>query len=150
MFEGLGLNAFAWGALSAFSLPLGALLGIWLKPKQAINSAFMAFGAGALLFALTIELFGHVPHHAENHGITALFVAIISAVLGGLLFDGLNTILNGHGAFLRKSSQAKRFVRVAKIKRSKQLFTEFKKIAILKDISDTHLLELVISAQPKK
>jgi zinc transporter ZupT len=78
----LGATAFSWGTFSAVSLPLGAFLGIWLNPRREVNSAFMAFGAGALLFALTIELFGHVPHHVEEHRASVLIVTLSGAVIG--------------------------------------------------------------------
>lgn len=107
MFESI-VQAFGWGAFSALSLPLGAALGLMLKPKQKLNSAFMAFGAGALLFALTIELFGHIPHHVQEHGMGSLYASLAGAILGGILFEFLNTILNDRGAFLRKFSQIKR------------------------------------------
>jgi hypothetical protein len=44
--------AFLFGGLSALSLPLGAALGIWLRPGLRVTAAVMAFGAGSLLCAL--------------------------------------------------------------------------------------------------
>ena len=49
------LLAAFWGAVSAVSLPIGAALGPALKPSKRVTSAMMAFGGGALLFALTVE-----------------------------------------------------------------------------------------------
>ena len=48
------LLALGWGLLSAVSLPAGAFIGLWSRPKERVTSALMAFGGGALLFALTI------------------------------------------------------------------------------------------------
>lgn len=93
----MATQAFLWGIISAISLPLGALLGLLWRPGSRISSAFMAFGAGALLFALSIELLGHVPHFVEEYGLNALAVAIA----GGAIFDVLNQLLNNRGAFLR-------------------------------------------------
>ena len=106
----LGMNAFSWGIISAVSLPIGAAIGMWWRPKRKINSALMAFGAGALLFALTIELFGHVPHHVEAHGWPSFWAATIGAISGGILFDLLNKVLNDRGAFLRNLSTARRYI----------------------------------------
>lgn len=50
------LLALIWGAISAVSLPIGAVLGMWLKPRNVIVAGFMAFGGGALLAALTLDL----------------------------------------------------------------------------------------------
>ena len=60
------LQGLTWGLLSAASLPLGAALGLWGKPSRRLTSALMAFGGGALLFALAIELFGHALHAASD------------------------------------------------------------------------------------
>ncbi len=84
-------TGFFWGALSAVSLPLGALIGLWARPGDKVTSALMAFGAGALLFALTTELFGHALHVASDaHGHIIdpwlVIMTMIGAVLGGLLF----------------------------------------------------------------
>ena len=48
--------AFFFGGLSALSLPLGAIVGISLNPGLRLTAAVMAFGAGALLCALALEL----------------------------------------------------------------------------------------------
>ncbi len=143
MFDSVILNAAFRGALSAVSLPLGALLGIWWRPPQKINSAFMAFGAGALLFALTIELFGHTPHNVESHGMFALFVTLGGALCGGLLFDLLNSILNDKGAFLRKLSQAKNYVSNLKHKRAEELLNELSKIKVLQGLSPEAMAQLL-------
>lgn len=42
------LFAFWYGSLSAVSLPLGALLELWLRPSGKWTSSLMAFGAGAV------------------------------------------------------------------------------------------------------
>lgn len=143
----LGMSAFGWGIFSAISLPLGAFLGMWLKPNQKISSASMAFGAGALIFALTIELFSHVPQHVEEHGKAVLWVAIVGAVLGGLLFDGLNSILNNKGAFLRKFSSAKKYVAHLKLKRTKKMIKELSEVEILRVIPPDKMGGLVHSVE---
>jgi zinc transporter ZupT len=110
-----------YGIISAIALPIGAFLGLWLRPGRKINSVFMAFGGGALLFALTIELFGHVPHHVESHGKGVIWVVFICAAVGGMMFSGLNAILNNYGAFMRRFSSARNFMERIKYKRSEIL-----------------------------
>ena len=139
----LGTEAFLWGVASAISLPLGATLGLLWRPKRRINSVFMAFGAGALIFALTIELFGHVPHHVEEHGYGALVAAIVGAIAGGLLFDGLNQLLNNYGAFLRHLGNARNYVTRLKILRTQRLVKELRIIKILCYMTPTHMGQLV-------
>ena len=127
-----GGTAFLWGGLSASSLIIGAAMGLWLTPRRKFNAIFMAFGAGALLFALTIELFGHVPHHVEEHGMASLVSALCGAILGGLLFDSLNSILNDKGAFLRNLSTARQYIGHLKISRKNKMIEELSKIEVLR------------------
>jgi len=139
----LGTTAFFWGSFSALSLLLGAAIGLWLKPTRKINAVFMAFGAGALLFALTIELFGHVPHHVEKHGMNSLVSAICGAVLGGILFDFLNSILNNKGAFLRNLSTARQYIGYLKISRKNKMVEELAKIEVLRYLPPKKMATLV-------
>ena len=44
------------GAISAFSLPLGSVVGLRTKLKPNTISVLAAFGAGALLAALAVEI----------------------------------------------------------------------------------------------
>ncbi len=92
------ITAFWWGGISAVSLPLGALLGLWLRPSTKWTSSLMSFGAGALLAALTLVL---VQTSLAKAGFWPLGAGCIA---GALLFMGLNSILNSQGAFLRKMS----------------------------------------------
>jgi len=138
-----GLEAFNWGIISAVSLPLGAFLGLWLRPRLKINSACMAFGAGALLFALSIELFGHVPEQVLEHGTGVLWAAVIGAIIGGLLFDFLNKILNDRGAFLRSLSNARHYVLNLKLRRRSQLVHELGQIRVLEHLEPEQMGKLV-------
>jgi len=142
MFESVVFVAFLWGAFSAVSLPLGSILGLTWKPNQKINSAFMAYGAGALLFALSIELFGHVPHHVEGHGNWALVAVVLGALAGGKLFDTLNSQLNDRGAFMRKLSSAKRYVSYLKITRYKNMLEKMSRITAFRIIPPDKIADL--------
>ncbi|CAJ1329829.1 unnamed protein product, partial [Effrenium voratum] len=55
----LWVQALLFGLFSALSLPLGAILGLALAPVSAqVTSRCMAFGSGALVFAVATQLFG--------------------------------------------------------------------------------------------
>jgi ZIP family zinc transporter len=51
------LAALAWGALSASSLVIGALLGLARDWSGLLIGLVLAFGAGALISAVSFELF---------------------------------------------------------------------------------------------
>ena len=111
--------AFGWGVFSAISLPIGAILGMWLKPRNVIVAAFMAFGGGALLAALTLDLVqkGIEKQFADPHVPHAILSLSAGLVLGGLLFVALDKIINSQGGFLRKTSTA--FKHVVSLRRAR-------------------------------
>jgi zinc transporter ZupT len=102
LFHAQPAQAFWFGIISAVSLPIGAILGIWLRPPKIVVSAVMSFGAGSLIAALTLEL---VDPAFEHSGFAPLAVGL---VLGGSLFAGLNYLVNRKGGYLRKKATAVR------------------------------------------
>jgi CRP-like cAMP-binding protein len=139
----LGLTAFGWGALSAISLPLGAVLGLWLRPGRRVTSAMMAFGGGALLFALSLELFGVALHHVDQHGKMSIVVMIAGAILGGGLFDLLNQILNNRGAFVRKVSTTKKYVARLKWVAAKKVVRQLANVHIFSDLPAKEVAKII-------
>ncbi|MDX1569306.1 MAG: cyclic nucleotide-binding domain-containing protein [Xanthomonadales bacterium] len=150
MFDTVAQSALFWGFISAVSLPLGAAVGMALRPGPRINSAFMAFGAGALLFALSIELLGHVPDLVEHHGLGALFAAIAGALAGGLVFTGANRLLNDRGAFWRSWSNAHEYVARLKLMRSRELVRQLAQVPALEHLPPRLLAELVQRVDVRK
>lgn len=144
----LYLTGFFWGTVSAVSLPLGALIGLWTKPSRRITSALMSFGAGALLFALTTELFGHALAMAsDQHGAIIdpwiIVVMMISAAAGGLLFQVFNQILNKQGAFLRKGALIKRHIGREKRRQARKLFRGLSRVKVLQGLPPEEVIKLI-------
>merc|ERR1719159_1447429 len=86
-------EAALFGIISSLSLPIGAYLGQWLSPvKDYVVAAIVAFGAGALLFAVTVELYGHALHEVAHGtlGYTEMFTTVACALLGALIYLYLN------------------------------------------------------------
>ena len=69
--------------LSAVSLPLGALIGLNYDFAVDTRAAMMAFGAGALLFASALVLFGNALHHVPHSGRGPVYMMVIWALIGG-------------------------------------------------------------------
>lgn len=136
------IEAFFWGVVSAVSLPAGSILGMLWKPSHKTTSAFMAFGAGALLFALTIELFGEAIHHAQGDK-TIIYVVIFSAIAGGVCFDILNQILNSKGAFLRNLSNTKRYLTKIKLLKARKLAQKLSQIKLLGSLPPEVIAQLI-------
>ena len=90
--------AFLMGVVSAISLPLGSITAMHFRFTDRVISFLMAFGGGALLAALTLDL---VAHGIESGHFLPLGVGWM---LGGLLFIVLNNAVNDIGGFKRKVS----------------------------------------------
>lgn len=87
------LHACILATISGLSLPVGAILGILLSPVQDIVCcAWLAFGAGALLFAVTVELYGHALRELETGraGIYEMLGTIAGAFVGALFYLTVN------------------------------------------------------------
>jgi len=130
-------NAFFFGALAAASLPLGAVLGAWLRPSARLTSAVMAFGAGALLAAMSFEL---VLPALEREHFAAMAVGLI---LGCVSFVGLNHVLNGQGAFLRKAATLADYARGVKRRKVEEALDELSKVDILRSLPPEEAQALV-------
>jgi len=86
-------EALLFGIISSLSLPIGAFLGQWLSPVDDTNvAAIVAFGAGALLFAVTVELYGHALHELAHGslGYIEMCTTICCAMIGAYLYLWLN------------------------------------------------------------
>mmetsp|Transcript_48442 Transcript_48442/g.139302 ORF Transcript_48442/g.139302 Transcript_48442/m.139302 type:complete len:786 (-) Transcript_48442:197-2554(-) len=110
-------ESFYWGLISALSLNIGSIIGVSCLPSKKVRAILMAFGGGALLFALSIELFGRVLNKAAADDTTApVWVMEGTAVIGGCFFAFLNYALNKFGADFRKESTSKsRFARLRRM-----------------------------------
>lgn len=100
----LALQALGYGFLSALSMPIGAIIGIVFAPiPEAVTAHAMAFGAGALVYAVSTELFGEalfelkfhrhrgehhvrVCHEACQHEFTDMLTQSFCAVLGAVAY----------------------------------------------------------------
>ncbi len=120
--------AFFYGALAAASLPLGALIGTWVRPSPRVTSSVMAFGAGALLAAVSFELV--LPALDREH-FTFLGTGLI---LGCVVFVGLNHMLNEYGAFLRKAATLGKYARRFRQRKVKATLEELAKVDIVRSL----------------
>lgn len=144
------------GALSAVSLPLGSLVGLHTNPRPLFISILAAFGAGALIAALSVELVAPtvaaLDHQApaSPHGapLTNFFALVVGAVLGGILFVVLDQVVNAHGGFLRKTTTAIAFFQTSKRRRLQKLLKDLPKFPFLQQVPSDHINVLVAHVLP--
>jgi zinc transporter ZupT len=89
--------AFFLAVLSGLSLPVGAMLGVKLKPHDTTIARWIAIGAGALLFAVAVELYGHSIHsysagHTEKG---PMIILLAMSLFGSYLFTYLAQAFEG-------------------------------------------------------
>lgn len=148
------LEALGWGLFSAFSLVLGAGIGIVRLPSKVVRASLMAFGGGALIEALSIELFAHIiatarggghGDHGGKEDKSIVFLALASAVGGGLLFAGLDRALSSHGAFLRKAATVHAYVGRLRYALLRRLIGRLRRVPMFEVLTDQELLRLARS-----
>lgn len=146
------------GALSAVSLPMGSLVALRTNPRPQFISILAAFGAGALIAALSVELVAptvfalHQEVGTSHHGdpFTHFFALLIGAVLGGILFVILDQLVNAHGGFLRKTSTSIAYFRIAERERQEKLVEELSQLPLLQNVSAQHVNALVSMVRPMR
>lgn len=133
-------TAFCFGLLSACSLPLGAITSFFWMPAERVVAVLMAFGAGALLAALTIDLVA--PTVGEQD-----FVWLsLGCVVGGLLFLCLNQMVNDFGGFLRKVGTTINYLRQEQHSRFRKLLYHLHRLEALGDLSKEQINDLASQA----
>jgi len=104
--------ALVLGGISAVSLPLGSLVGLKLRFPPRYIAILAAFGAGALIAALSVELVAptalalteHNNAGSSQHAHAHFYAMLAGGVIGGLLFVALDAVVNNKGGYLRKTS----------------------------------------------
>lgn len=133
----LWLQALLFGLFSALSLPLGALLGLAFKPSDRVTAKWMAFGAGALVFAVATQLYGDtlfklLVYSPDDFGGARdckrlcktfwwhVILQVGSGLLGALIYRMLNRLIprciqhRSHGSFIQTPDVGTRMREVAR------------------------------------
>jgi len=89
--------AFVLALISGLSLPLGAALGVKLRPHDTTIARWIAIGAGALLFAVSVELYGHSIHSftAGHTELVPMIILLVTSLAGSYLFTYLSRLWEG-------------------------------------------------------
>ncbi len=148
--------AVALGCISAVSLPLGSWVGIQARPRPQIISTLAAFGAGALIAALTVELVSptlfalEAPGGATHHGdpLRNFFALVIGAAAGGIIFIALDMMLNARGGFLRRTSSTMAYLTARKRDRQLGILEDLAGFPLLRDLPPEHINTLIEIIQP--
>ena len=145
------------GGLSAASLPLGSVLGLVWNPGNRIIGMMTAFGGGALLAALAIELVAPTAMHlvdaktdnekgeAAHHLLNLLF----GAFCGGVVFVVLDEIINSKGGFLRKTSSTIEYFTNRKAARRREILEHLSVSELVRHLPLEAIEEMVTKVNEK-
>jgi len=139
MMESIAFSAFLLGIISACSLPLGSLTSFYWKPTERTTSFLIAFGGGALLAALTLDLVASTVSHGYFYPLA------VGCIIGGLLFIVLNEMVNDYGGFMRKASTHLYHLRKLEHKRFKQILSSVQRVDVFKELSGQDFKALAAS-----
>lgn len=131
------------GLISAVSLPLGAITSFFWRPESRVVAALMAFGGGALLAALTIDLVAPVLQQGHYNALFSGFIA------GGLLFIGLNLLVNDFGGFRRKISTSVHHSRLETRRQLRRILAQFDRTSAIQGLSSEEFKALAEDIQPR-
>jgi len=137
--ENLALQAFIFGLISAASLPIGSVLAMFWTPRDRVVAALMAFGGGALLAALTLDLVGEAMKKGDFYPLAA------GCLAGGILFVVLNQLVNDRGGFLRKAATTISYLKRRKSQRLRRLFEQISTVPGLRSLPPRIVRELLPS-----
>ena len=87
-----------WGLLAGSALLIGALFAYFFKIPQRVVAAIMAFGAGVLLSAISLELM------EESFNLGGYYSMVLGFIFGAVIFTVINAYLSKKGAKHRKRS----------------------------------------------
>ena len=143
--------AITLGGISALSLPLGSWVGLQANPRPQIVSILAAFGAGALIAALTVELVAPTlfllesteiePHHGDP--VSAFFALVGGMAIGGILFTLLDRLVNARGGFLRHTASTVSYLIARKRTRELALLENFAMFPPLTVLGPDHINTLM-------
>jgi CRP-like cAMP-binding protein len=139
MFELVPVTAFVMGIISACSLPLGTITSAFWRPGDRAVAFLMAFGGGALLAALTIDLVGSALEQGHFYALA------VGCIVGGMLFVALNEIVNDYGGFLRKASTTIYHIRRQDHLRFKRILSNVGRIDIFAELPEHEFKALAAS-----
>jgi zinc transporter, ZIP family len=91
-------GAFAWGALAASSLVLGAVVALRVRIELRVIGLIMGFGAGVLISAVAFDLVEEAVGKASGHG-----AALLGIFAGCGVFFGGDLLIDRAGGARRKS-----------------------------------------------
>ncbi|MCU0453726.1 MAG: cyclic nucleotide-binding domain-containing protein [Bacteroidetes bacterium] len=138
--------------LAMASLIVGVAVGLFLKPSQRTNAIIMAFGTGALIQALALELAYEGAERLVRQGhpndLTPWLWVASGFLVGGLIYYVVNRLLDERGAALRHPALAKQYVLKKKRQESEALLEHLSKVELLRSLPPEEMEDVLVCVSP--
>ena len=142
------------GLVAASSLMIGAALGIYVKAPRRIVAAIMAFGAGALIESLAIELAAGGAERLikEEHlpPMVGWFWIALGFVVGGTVYSAANIAMDNFGAAVRKAASLRAYVRRARREKATDMLVQLSSSDLFRALPASDLVKLIPHAETRK
>jgi len=146
------LIAAALAIVSMISMIIGTAFGLFTKPSQRLNAIIMAFGTGALIQALAIELAmkgaHRLTHEAAQSGLNAWLWVSGGFIAGGLIYYLVNKWLDKKGAALRHPALARFYYLKKKQEEAKTILEQLSKIEIVRSLPPEEMESVLTCVEP--
>ena len=142
------------GLIASSSLMIGAALGIYVNAPKRVVAAVMAFGAGALIESLAIELaFGGAEALIAEAKLSPfagwLWVAS-GFMVGGGVYSAATIALDNVGAAARKASSLRNFVRRARREQATTMLIKLSTSDMFRSLPAADLVRLIPHADTRR
>ncbi len=145
-------GAASMAVLAMTSLIVGSFIGVYVKPSQRTNAVIMAFGTGALIQALALELAyegaERLIHHAHLDGVSSWLWVAGGFIAGGTMYYVANLILEQRGAALRHPAMAKLYMLNKKRQESASILASLSKIDLVRSLPPEEMEDVLVCVQP--
>jgi len=146
------VGAVLLATLAMLSLLAGVIIGLYGKPSQRTNAIVMAFGTGALIQALALELAfeGAERLMTEDRlsGLASWLWVASGFVLGGVLYYLGDRRLERYGAALRHPALTKLYLLRQKREQSAALLARLAQVELLRSLPPEEMEDVLLCVQP--
>ena len=142
------------GLIAASSLMIGAALGIYVKAPRRVVAAIMAFGAGALIESLAIELAAggaeRLIKEEHLHPLVGWFWIALGFIVGGTVYSVANIAMDNVGAAVRKAASLRAYVRRARREKATDMLVQLSSSDLFRALPASDLVKLIPHAETRK
>jgi CRP-like cAMP-binding protein len=148
------LAATSLAVIGLLSLIIGAAIGIFSKPSPKVHAAVMAFGTGALIQAVVLELAYESAERliteAGLQGIMSWMWVAAGFIVGGIIYSIGNKLIETQGGALRHPATTRKFLLERKREESEGILSKLSKVDFLCSLPPEEMENLLATVEPVK